>query len=30
MLFAGLFGTRDREIGMTAFVERAEAQFEGK
>ena len=30
MLFAGLFGTRDREIGMIAFVERAEAQFEGK
>ena len=30
MLFAGLFGTRDREIGMAAFVERAEAQFEGK
>ena len=30
MLFAGLFATRDREIGMTAFVERAKAQFEGK
>jgi enoyl-CoA hydratase/carnithine racemase len=30
MLFAGLFATRDREIGMTAFVERAKAEFEGK
>ncbi|HET8596075.1 MAG TPA: enoyl-CoA hydratase-related protein [Intrasporangium sp.] len=30
MAFAALFGTRDREIGMTAFVERAKPQFEGK
>ena len=30
MLFAGLFATRDREIGMKAFVERAKAEFEGK
>jgi enoyl-CoA hydratase/carnithine racemase len=30
MLFAGLFATRDREIGMTAFVERTKAEFEGK
>jgi enoyl-CoA hydratase/carnithine racemase len=30
MLFAGLFATKDREIGMTAFVERAKAQFEGR
>jgi enoyl-CoA hydratase/carnithine racemase len=30
MLFAGLFATRDREIGMSAFVERSKAQFEGR
>jgi enoyl-CoA hydratase/carnithine racemase len=30
MLFAGLFATRDREIGMQAFVERAKAEFEGR
>jgi enoyl-CoA hydratase/carnithine racemase len=30
MAFAALFGTRDRETGMTAFVERAKPQFEGK
>jgi enoyl-CoA hydratase/carnithine racemase len=30
MLFAGLFATRDREIGMTAFVARAKAEFEGR
>ncbi|EWT05376.1 enoyl-CoA hydratase [Intrasporangium chromatireducens Q5-1] len=30
MAFAGLFGTEDREIGMTAFVERAKPQFKGK
>ncbi|WP_323096807.1 enoyl-CoA hydratase/isomerase family protein [Intrasporangium sp. YIM S08009] len=32
MLFAGLFGTRDREIGMTSFVEQGpgKAQFEGR
>lgn len=30
MAFAGLFGTKDREIGMTAFVERAKPQFEGR
>ena len=31
MLFAGLFATRDREIGMTSFVERGpgKAAFEG-
>jgi enoyl-CoA hydratase/carnithine racemase len=32
MLFAGLFATRDREIGMTSFVEHGpgKAQFEGR
>ena len=32
MLFAGLFATRDREIGMASFVEQGpgKAQFEGK
>ena len=30
MLFAGLFATRDRKIGMAAFVERAKAEFEGR
>lgn len=32
MLFAGLFATRDREIGMTSFVEQGpgKAQFEGR
>ncbi|HET7399190.1 MAG TPA: enoyl-CoA hydratase-related protein [Intrasporangium sp.] len=32
MLFAGLFATRDREIGMTSFVEHGpgNAQFEGR
>ncbi|MGN6752502.1 MAG: enoyl-CoA hydratase/isomerase family protein [Intrasporangium sp.] len=30
MAFAALFGTKDREIGMTAFVERTKPQFEGK
>ena len=30
MLFASLFATKDREIGMTAFVERTKAQFEGR
>ncbi len=32
MLFAGLFGTKDREIGMTSFVEQGpgKAQFEGQ
>lgn len=30
MLFAGLFATKDREIGMAAFVERSPAQFQGK
>ncbi len=32
MLFAGLFGTRDREIGMASFVEQGpgKAQFEGR
>ena len=31
MLFAGLFATRDREIGMTSFVEHGpgKAKFEG-
>ena len=31
MLFAGLFATRDREIGMTSFVEQGpgKAVFEG-
>ncbi len=32
MLFAGLFATKDREIGMTSFVEQGpgKARFEGK
>ena len=32
MLFAGLFATKDREIGMTSFVEQGpgKAQFEGR
>ncbi len=32
MLFAGLFATRDRELGMTSFVERGpgKARFEGR
>jgi enoyl-CoA hydratase/carnithine racemase len=32
MLFAGLFATRDREIGMSSFVEKGpgKAQFEGR
>jgi enoyl-CoA hydratase/carnithine racemase len=32
MLFAGLFATRDREIGMTSFVEHGpgQAEFEGQ
>ena len=32
MLFAGLFATRDRELGMTSFVEQGpgKAQFEGR
>jgi hypothetical protein len=32
MLFAGLFATRDREIGMASFVEQGpgKATFEGK
>ncbi|MDC5699264.1 enoyl-CoA hydratase/isomerase family protein, partial [Intrasporangium calvum] len=32
MLFAGLFATRDREIGMASFVEQGpgKARFEGK
>ena len=32
MLFAGLFATRDREIGMASFVEHGpgKAQFEGR
>ena len=32
MLFAGLFATRDREIGMTSFVEQGpgKARFEGR
>jgi enoyl-CoA hydratase/carnithine racemase len=30
MLFAGLFATKDREIGMAAFVERSKAKFEGR
>ena len=31
MLFTGLFATRDREIGMTSFIENGpgKAQFEG-
>ena len=32
MLFASLFATKDREIGMTSFVEHGpgKAQFEGR
>ncbi|MGZ4637237.1 MAG: enoyl-CoA hydratase/isomerase family protein, partial [Oryzihumus sp.] len=32
MQFAGLFATRDREIGMTSFVEQGpgKAKFEGR
>jgi enoyl-CoA hydratase/carnithine racemase len=30
ILFLGLFATKDRDIGMTAFVERTKAQFEGR
>jgi enoyl-CoA hydratase/carnithine racemase len=32
MLFAGLFATRDRELGMSSFVEKGpgKAQFEGR
>lgn len=30
MLFTGLFATKDREIGMTAFVERGKPGFEGR
>jgi enoyl-CoA hydratase/carnithine racemase len=32
MLFAGLFATRDREIGMTSFVEQGpgKARFQGR
>jgi enoyl-CoA hydratase/carnithine racemase len=30
ILFTGLFATKDREIGMTAFVERGKPSFEGR